>query len=758
MRRLLTLFTLLFLSCVPALAQIGQRSYGPVTTTTPDIGISNIGSNIAYHQLSWNPVGTVSGCTVKLQQSSDNSTWSDLIGAQTCTTAGQSAVTNGSVNYTRIDPTTVTVSGGGYVVFTWNGWNASPSGGGTGTSLSGQSLINVSNNTTGANTLTWTRLGAVIGTPLQAGGSLSLQEPSAFIQTSPQILSTGFSQVVGMLYTCQGGGNICYAEAPNPQGPFTPLATNVLGNVGCASNVLSISGQLVMFACAGRVDIHRYHSTTHGVSWVDDGVVVTHVPATWLNAAENSSILIVNGTCYLWVEGDANGTTLAQGLWTGNSTCAANSFTEQAGDPQIPTSEINGGGPFVYYDGTTFWQWEHGGSTTASAYPTYLYFTQLNSNGAGTPPPHTHTQFMLPRFVDEGAGFTNGINAQVADPFLLEWPYAQGDSRNTTYLYYSTCSENCASPQLQALTLNVASIPLPMKSIAAMTQADQGVQYSHMGWEFVQGLSSNTPLPVPTLFDSANRANSTNMGNDWSAVYSNNQAQIVSNRFEPSASSGSARPIHVRVQPCGDCFASVQLIAAASTSTTGLLLRGSPISGSQYYECVTVNALGSSQSVTIRRWNGSNSLVTIATTTGTPQANDWMVFTAVGTTLTCMIYDSTGNIIVSGTDTNIASGYVGMTVIDATPANAILDNWSGGSINGDGSMATQQSQIWTTPQLFQQAVLQPYLVANLPSAASVKSGTTVVVTDATTFTVGTCTGGGSDTMLAVSNGTSWSCH
>lgn len=52
--------------------------------------------------------------------------------------------------------------------------------------------------------------------------------------------------------------------------------------------------------------------------------------------------------------------------------------------------------------------------------------------------------------------------------------------------------------------------------------------------------------------------------------------------------------------------------------------------------------------------------------------------------------------------------------------------------------------------------LPHFTVATLPSASAI--GGSVVVTDASTFTPGTCTGGGSDTMIAVSNGTSWSCH
>lgn len=55
-------------------------------------------------------------------------------------------------------------------------------------------------------------------------------------------------------------------------------------------------------------------------------------------------------------------------------------------------------------------------------------------------------------------------------------------------------------------------------------------------------------------------------------------------------------------------------------------------------------------------------------------------------------------------------------------------------------------------------VLSKFTVSTLPSASTWGAGAMVIVTDATTFTVGTCTGGGSDTMIAVSNGSTWSCH
>jgi hypothetical protein len=51
-----------------------------------------------------------------------------------------------------------------------------------------------------------------------------------------------------------------------------------------------------------------------------------------------------------------------------------------------------------------------------------------------------------------------------------------------------------------------------------------------------------------------------------------------------------------------------------------------------------------------------------------------------------------------------------------------------------------------------------YTVSTLPAASGLPAGTQLVVSDAATFTPGTCTGSGSDYMIAITNGSSWSCH
>jgi hypothetical protein len=56
-------------------------------------------------------------------------------------------------------------------------------------------------------------------------------------------------------------------------------------------------------------------------------------------------------------------------------------------------------------------------------------------------------------------------------------------------------------------------------------------------------------------------------------------------------------------------------------------------------------------------------------------------------------------------------------------------------------------------------VIPHYTVATLPSPVTLGLGGTVIVSDCTAYTPGAlCTGGGSDVMIGVSNGTNWTVH
>jgi hypothetical protein len=151
MRKLLSLLSILFFFSTFANAN-GQRTH-TFTAAAADIAISNIGSGIAYHKITWTKTGTVSACSVKLQQSVDSVSWTDLIASQTCTSSGVSTVTNISANYIRMNMTAFT--GTGSVAVIWNGYTTNPSAGGGVTSITGTANQIAASASTGAITLSF---------------------------------------------------------------------------------------------------------------------------------------------------------------------------------------------------------------------------------------------------------------------------------------------------------------------------------------------------------------------------------------------------------------------------------------------------------------------------------------------------------------------------------------------------------------------------------------------------------------------------
>lgn len=104
----------------------------------PDIGLQE-NSVIQYHKLAWTISGAPATCTVKLEQSADNISWSDLITNQTCTANGNSAVINASNTWVRINVTALTGGSSPVLTTTYTGYVQNPSGGGisTGPGVSG---------------------------------------------------------------------------------------------------------------------------------------------------------------------------------------------------------------------------------------------------------------------------------------------------------------------------------------------------------------------------------------------------------------------------------------------------------------------------------------------------------------------------------------------------------------------------------------------------------------------------------------------
>lgn len=124
MKNFLRIVALILCLGVPALAQQSGLQNFTTSAVATQTSVSLAQTGINYHKLQWTTSGTVSTCTVSLDTSPDNSTWTvgGAIGGQTCTSAGSSAIFLATANFVRINVSTI--SGGGSITATWLGYTA----------------------------------------------------------------------------------------------------------------------------------------------------------------------------------------------------------------------------------------------------------------------------------------------------------------------------------------------------------------------------------------------------------------------------------------------------------------------------------------------------------------------------------------------------------------------------------------------------------------------------------------------------------
>lgn len=91
------------------------RNLGNGTGGTETFRVYNTGT--LYYRLHCSPTGTVSAADVKLEQSLDGSSWSDLITTKDCTSAVNATSTSTQTNYVRVNVESFTGSGSIYIGF-----------------------------------------------------------------------------------------------------------------------------------------------------------------------------------------------------------------------------------------------------------------------------------------------------------------------------------------------------------------------------------------------------------------------------------------------------------------------------------------------------------------------------------------------------------------------------------------------------------------------------------------------------------------
>jgi hypothetical protein len=118
--RILGLFSILLFGITAARAQSPEINANmSVSAATTGSGIAS--STINFHRITWTTTGNPTSCTVALDKSADNSSWTSggAIGNQTCTNPGDSGNVNIIANYVRIR---VSAIAGGTVNVSYHGY------------------------------------------------------------------------------------------------------------------------------------------------------------------------------------------------------------------------------------------------------------------------------------------------------------------------------------------------------------------------------------------------------------------------------------------------------------------------------------------------------------------------------------------------------------------------------------------------------------------------------------------------------------
>jgi hypothetical protein len=186
--------------------------------------------------------------------------------------------------------------------------------------------------------------------------------------------------------------------------------------------------------------------------------------------------------------------------------------------------------------------------------------------------------------------------------------------------------------------------------------------------------------------DNFNRADSLDLGANWTINFGEVSAQIVSNQVEPRIVGGAGREQYSAISWPNNQYSEWQIVALAAggVGQFGLTVRCSAVAQT-FYELIVPNPAGSSGTITIRKLV-SGVLTNLNTVAATPQIGDVWRLQVIGTAITAL---QNGVSVLSMTDGSISSGRPGITVFSsASITNTIADNWAGGDFIGDGGSGT----------------------------------------------------------------------
>lgn len=616
----------------------------------------------------------------------------------------------------------------------WNGSAWANSGGGGGSGVTSGTV--------------WQREGTVLDPNNGSIDQLQAQEATLIYEGTPQILTSAVGPIFKMWWTCgsTNGTALCYAESYDAE-VWTRAASPVIAfaNPGVAHGYVFHYNSTYYYYTGnnlqGSTQFNQYTST-NGTTWTlaHSAVLGLGGGGAWDQTHLGNMYVIPSAGTWLMMyeaEGGAASNNVFQ-MGTATSTDQGTTWVKYSGNPSLKgPSNGESGGPEIHLVGSTYYVWYHCNTGGSGYWPTDICRAHSTDFQTWTP----DSGFMMTRAtLDEGVNNTTG-GGQIGDVSMQQ-------VGNNVYNVYT------AIPTQGQSHLKLAIAPYTFAQLVQTTEGNS-TQYSSAGSFNSLNLSpcgywdsgTNTRIPCVSsgllnlgIFQITGGSQPGFNMNSWyngsSPVYSSNG--IAFNLY----SDGST--VHLATGPSGtlgNTFTYSDNFTISPTTNTST--KTFTVGYSQ--ATLQVTDTGANKTMQFGLLNLPPEYAYIVSPSNTP---DFLVFSGFGG---APVVTMQANETLGFTSSSSSAFAAPDTAFSRTAAATVA---VGNGTNGDASGTFKAATI-TASTLLKTAST---VVGSLPAAATAGAGAIIVVTDANSATIGACTGGGTTRMIAMSDGTSWTCH
>ena len=595
----------------------------------------------------------------------------------------------------------------------------------------------------------WQREGAVLEPNNGSIDQNQAQESTLIYEGSPQILTSAVGPIFKMWWTCgsNSGTALCYAESYDAE-VWTRAANPVIAfaSPGVAHGYVFHYNSTYYFytgnSLTGSTQYNVYTST-NGTTWTlaHSAVLGLGGGGAWDSTSLGNMYVIPSAGTWLMMYEAYGGANSNNVFWMGTATSADQgvTWTKYSGNPSLKgPSNGESGGPEIHLVGSTYYVWYHCNSgPTGSFWPTDICRAHSTDFQNWT----MDSGFMMTRAtLDEGVNNVTG-GGQIADVTMQQ-------VGNVIYNIYT------AIPTQGQSRLKLAIAPY---TFAQLVQTNEGNSTSISSAGSFNSFNlypcaywdsgTNTRIPCSSSgvmdFGTFQITGGSQPGFNLNSWYNGSSPVYTANGMAFNLYSDGAT-VHVATGPngsLGNTFTysdNLQITPTANTFLKALTL-------SYGNAAFTVTDSASSKSVQLGVINLPPQYGYIVSPSNTP---DFFVFGGFGgAPLISMQANATLGFTASSSNAFAAND----TAFSRTAAGIVA---VGNGTQGNASGTINAATVAATTLLKTASTV----VASLPAAATAGAGAIIVVTDANSATIGACTGGGSTRMIAMSDGTSWTCH